>query len=383
MGIAEARTTIRSCRYCFLCRYNCPTFMATKLESVTPRGFALLLMEVDQGRKDWTPESVARFYQCTQCGLCREICEYHWPEDELVRHARESIVAAGAAPANVTGVARELISKVTPTSGALAGFSPPARTWAKPQLLYFAGCQALVERTETVQANLKLLEAAGVEWDMLEEEICCGAALDELGYADEARQAAQRIAERIAARRPDILLTGCTHCLRAFREYYPAWQVELPPGIQILHTSQYFYTLIKSGALHLRRNQVGIQVAYHDPCQLGRKLGIYDEPRQLISAVTGANPLELFHNRELAECCGAGALMHLTQPDVSRWVARLRLERVLESGASTLVTACQDCKTAFLSCQDGVYSHLKIMELSELLSDSVVERMHYETGSGS
>ena len=371
MGIAEARETIRSCRYCFLCRYACPTFQATRLESVTPRGYALLLMEVDQGRKDWTPATVERFYQCTQCGLCRQICEYHWPEDELVQHARQAIVTAGQAPANVVDLVADLIARKNSTAGLKAANGKPEISSPKIRLLYFAGCQALEQRMETVQANLTLLNAAGIEWDMLEEEACCGAALFELGYAQEARTAAQSLAKQITERQPDILLTGCAHCFRAFHEFYPDWEAGLPAGIQVVHTSQFFHTLVNSGRLRLRQDPDGVQAAYHDPCQLGRSMGIYEQPRHLIAAATGTAPLELFHNREVAECCGGGGLMHRTQPEISRQVARARLERVIESGANTLVTACQDCKTAFLNAQEGSSSQVKIVDLSELLSSSL------------
>ena len=371
MGIAEARETIRSCRYCFLCRYACPTFQATKLESVTPRGYALLLMEVDQGRKNWTPATVERFYQCTQCGLCRQICEYHWPEDELVLHARQAIVEAGQTPANVAALAAGLLSTKTGTAGLKVANEKPVPPNSKIRLLYFAGCQALEQRLEIVQANLKLLNVAGIEWDMLEEESCCGAAMFELGYAQEARIAAHHLAMRIAERQPEILLTGCAHCFRAFHEFYPAWDAGLPAGIQVMHTSQFFHTLANSGRLQIRQNSNGIQAAYHDPCQLGRKMGIYEQPRQLIANATGAPPLELFHDREAAECCGGGSLMHRTQPEISRQVALLRLERARETGANTLVTACQDCKTAFLNAQAGQSDKFNIMDLSELLSNSL------------
>jgi glycolate oxidase len=372
MGIAEARETIRSCRYCFLCRYACPTFQAIRLESVTPRGYALLLMEVDQGRKDWTPTSIARFYQCTQCGLCRQICEYHWPEDELVRHARQAIVEAGQVPANVDALTAGLLSVRSRSIGLNAAITPSAQSGEKPRLLYFAGCQAMEQRMEIVQANLKLLNAAGIGWEMLEEESCCGAALFELGYTEEARQAAQNLAVRITERQPGILLTGCAHCFRAFIEFYPVWQAGLPAGIQVLHTSQYFHTLMNSGKLQINQNLYGVHVAYHDPCQLGRKMEVYEQPRQLIAAATGTPTLELFHNRELAECCGGGGLMHLTQPEISRHVALVRLQRAVDSGANTLVTACQNCKTSFLNAQNDQSNQIKIMDLSELLSSSLV-----------
>jgi len=369
MGIEEARETIRSCRYCFLCRYACPTFLASKLESVTPRGYALLLMEVDESRQDWTTEKAARFYDCSQCGLCRQICEYHWPEDELVRHAREAIVASGHAPEAVIRLATGFMERSEPPPGLAGGQSHvPER---KPRLLYFAGCQTLQDHPEIVEANQKLLTACGEDWGMLDEETCCGAPLYDLGYTREAQQAAGRLAERIEKWNPEILLTNCPHCLRSFQEHYPAWQVDLPPGIKIMHTSQYFQARLSDDSLKLKPNADFRHVAYHDACQLGRKMGVYNEPRELIASATGSPPLELYHAREQAECCGAGSVMGLTNPDLAGKIATLRLERAIEAGAETLVSACPNCKSAFTLGNNQLHANLRLLDLSELLLNQI------------
>ena len=35
MGIDHVREVIKNCRFCFMCRHACPTFLATKLDSHT------------------------------------------------------------------------------------------------------------------------------------------------------------------------------------------------------------------------------------------------------------------------------------------------------------------------------------------------------------
>ena len=364
MGIAETRETIRACQFCFMCRYTCPTFMATKLESVTPRGYALMLATVDQGRQGWTGDMVDRFYQCTLCGLCRQDCEYHWPEDELVRHAREDIVASGRAPARVEQAAQAIREN---SSGwdAIKGLPAGVVGKQKPEVLYLAGCQTRQSRPEIAEANARIFQALGIDWGVLEQEGCCGAPLYDLGYTGEARQMAQRLADRIVETRPGLVVTGCSHCYRALVEYYPQWHLALPEGIQVLHTSEYFNRMLAAGRLRLTQQAHGGILSYHDPCQLGRKMGVYDAPRQLIEAACGSPPAELFHSRELAECCGAGSAMLLTDPETALKVARARLDRAVENKTRTLVTACQNCKTALAGANDG---QINILELSEFLA---------------
>ncbi len=67
------------------------------------------------------------------------------------------------------------------------------------------------------------------------------------------------------------------------------------------HTHEFFPSLA-AGKLHA----INRKVTYHDPCIMGRHMGIYDEPRELISSVPGVELVEMYSNREHALCCGAG-----------------------------------------------------------------------------
>ncbi|MDP9148489.1 MAG: (Fe-S)-binding protein, partial [Myxococcota bacterium] len=81
-------------------------------------------------------------------------------------------------------------------------------------------------------------------------------------------------------------------------------------------------------------------VRWHDPCQLGRGLGIYDAPRALLERALGRPPDEFDECRERAVCSGAGGLVPATLPDVARKIADSRLEAHLREGGGRLVTAC-------------------------------------------
>jgi len=359
MGIADARETVRACRYCFMCRFACPTFLATKREAITPRGYALLLMQIDGGKQAWTEDIVSAFYQCSLCGLCRENCEYGWPEDDLVRHARQEIVSAGHAPQAVQAAAATLLENGRPRAD---GVSLPVGK-SGPEVLYLAGCQARLHHPEIVSATAQLLSALGVEWTVLAEESCCGAGLDDLGYPAEAKQKARALAAQIAQVSPRTIVTGCAHCTRSLKAFYPAWGVDLPAGIPVLHTAEYLSQMAAAGRLKLDGRAAAGGLGYHDPCQLGRKMGVYDAPRALIEAATGSAPRELFHSRALAECCGAGAAAFLAEPAVARRVARVRLERAVEAGVTTLVTACQNCKALL---REAAGDEIQVVDLAEL-----------------
>ncbi len=370
MGIQEIRETTESCKHCFMCRHACPTFLATKLDSHTPRGYALLLSEIDHGFQGWSGPIVERFYQCSRCGLCREDCGYHWAEDEVVRNAREEIVAADLPPLSVRRIAASLMSGGSLRGGEPGAWSPASAVVEKKRagVLYFAGCAARESHPEILRAVDKLMGALHADWTVLREEGCCGASLYDLGYTKEAKALAEKLAQKIRALQPKLLVTGCPHCLRALSEFYPAWGISIPRDLAVQHVSQYLETQHGRSLLRVGRAQGLSRVCYHDPCQLGRKKGVFDAPRKLIEAATGSPPLELFHNREKAECCGAGSAMYVTDPSLSRRIADKRIERMREIDSSVVVTACQNCKTSFLGASSNGGPAIRAVDLVELLA---------------
>ena len=357
MGIKDIRETTESCKHCFMCRHACPTFLTTKLDSHTPRGYALLLSEIDHGLQSWTPTIIERFYQCSQCGLCREDCAYHWAEDEVVRNAREEIVAGNLAPERVRQTASSFMADHS------EGWTPTSAAADKKgaEVLYFAGCSTRKSHPEIMQALDRIMRTAGIDWTVMRDEGCCGTPLLELGYTREAETASRALLEKIRALKPKLLLTGCAHCYRALSER----KAQNPP---IVHTSQFLEGQFSKGALKARKRGKLSKLSYHDPCQLGRKMREFDAPRRLIQTVTGSAPLELFHQREKAECCGSGSCMYLTDPQLVRRIARRRLQGLRETDSHVLITACQNCKTGFASAMPLEGFELQVLDVAELVA---------------
>ena len=88
------------------------------------------------------------------------------------------------------------------------------------------------------------------------------------------------------------------------------------------------------------------EMRWHDPCQLGRGLGIYDAPRVVLTRLLGRAPLEFPMRRERAECSGGGGLLPLTMPENSRAIAS---KRVADADGAEIVTACASSVLRFRS----------------------------------
>jgi Fe-S oxidoreductase len=95
-------------------------------------------------------------------------------------------------------------------------------------------------------------------------------------------------------------------------------------------------------------------VTYHDPCDLGRKNGVYDAPRELLSGIPGLELREMEASRENALCCGGGGDVEVSDPSVSREVAGRRMAQVKATGARYVASACQQCRRTL---QEGARLH--------------------------
>jgi Fe-S oxidoreductase len=107
-------------------------------------------------------------------------------------------------------------------------------------------------------------------------------------------------------------------------------------------------------------------VRWHDPCQLGRGLGIYDAPRKVLSRALGRAPDEFERHHEDSRCAGAGGLLPITMPDVAREIAEQRLSDHARSGGGTIVTACASSLRAFQRSGQGMVLDLATVVMRAL-----------------
>ncbi len=356
-----------------MCRHACPVFLTTKLDADSPRGHALLVSKIDDGLSDWTDDTVDKIYRCSQCGLCRELCEFDWGEDLLVQAAREKIIGQDRQPRAVSKLAQMLTDLGASHTGAARGLKglTAASKGHQTDVLYFAGETALYHHPEIVQATGSVLDFLGVNWSLFDRGQTTGIELFELGYRDEAKTAAARLANAIMQIQPRMLVTGCAHAYRAFKETYPQWGIKALKGLQISHTTEFLLERYTSRGLEFKPGPGYPDVAYHDPCQLGRKMGVYDAPRELLTAVTGKPPVELFHNKEQAECCGSGSVMYLTHPELSLKIAKRRMDTVKEEKVGLVVTACPNCKNLLSRAARGRRDGIKVYDLVELIARKI------------
>ena len=119
------------------------------------------------------------------------------------------------------------------------------------------------------------------------------------------------------------------------------------------------------------KNNISGVATYHDPCDLGRNPGVYEEPREIIKSIPGLEFVELPMNRKFSICCGGGGNVEMTDPDLSAQVAQTRLDAIKAVGADTVLTACQQCVRTMETRAKRSKSDLVVKDLTQLVVEAM------------
>jgi Fe-S oxidoreductase len=237
------------------------------------------------------------------------------------------------------------------------------------EAVYHAGCMlSFSPDLWNVPKNaVSLLKTAGVDVGIMSaEESCCGGRAYEIGYSGEFTKYAEHFLETFNSRGVKQVVTSCSDGYSFFRNLYPKIGIEMK--FEVLHTVEYLDCLIKESNLIFTK-ELPMKVAYHDPCHLGRHLGdegVYTPPRNVLQNIPGIELIEMERNRENAWCCGAGAGVSQSNPELALWTANERLKEAMDTGAEALVTACPWCERNFNDAVKEYGADIEIYDIAEV-----------------
>lgn len=166
-----------------------------------------------------------------------------------------------------------------------------------------------------------------------------------LGDTAKARKIAQRFVDEAKALGvKEVIISECGHAYKVMNFLYEAWAKEKLP-FKIRAAVDVMHDYIKEGKIKLKPGSLKEPVTYHDPCQVGRNAGFYEEPRDIVKAAA-ADYREMTPNREKQWCCGGGGgLVAEEEFDKLRQVSgQKKVEQIRKTGAKVLVTPCENCR---------------------------------------
>jgi Fe-S oxidoreductase len=301
-------------------------------------------------------------WDCVTCGACVEACPVLIEHvDKIVGLRRNLVLEDSKFPPELNSAFRGMESVANPwgqpPSARLdwtKGLPFPVRTAAEVQaagaldqleVLYWVGCAAAFDdrNRRVARAVATCLDAAGISFAVLgQEEACTGDPARRMGNEYVFQMLASQNIETLNRYRAGerTIVTACPHCFNSIGNEYG----QLGGSFKIRHHSEYLTDLVSSGRLRIGGDGLPARtVTYHDSCYLARYNGIIAAPREILGAIPGIELREMDNHGRQTFCCGAGGGRMWMEESRGTRINASRTLQVLDTGASTVATACPFC----------------------------------------
>jgi Fe-S oxidoreductase len=393
---------IDTCLHCGMCAEACPFYETTQNEKYAPVYKYRLLRRVYRRElspmrwlyRPFTPDITIEdlrewrhyvFDACTGCARCDMICPMGVNISSLIRIVREGIGAADLMPPRLQKLKVEQVENNT-----IVGIGGDKLREIVDQLandgvdvpLNKDGAEIMLLTTVTelrsfpsaLAANAKILNKAGANWTMFTDAFEAA----NLGYVagDTAalRVALKRIVDKAkACNIKTVLLSETGHGYQVMRWLGPNVMGE-PHPFDVLSMPEFISMEQGEGRLALKQQANGTSVTYHDPCRLGRKGGVMQEPRDILKSM-GFELRETEVSGRENYCCGGGCGEYVlsTGSELRHKVFNLKKHQFDEAGADQVVTACASCRYNLLIGAEKAEWETPITSLVETVAANLAD----------
>ena len=354
----KCKQHVDSCRFCWMCHHICPIGNATGHERSTARARALGISLVNRGAIE-LDEIMDNIYECCTCGACVHDCTTGWDPVMFTKETRLQAALEGKLPdyinnlvANTlnTGNAYGKTELCDDLKAAIKAHS------AKTDTLLYLGVDARYIVCKQAVKAIKVLENAGVDFSVLEDDPASGAQLDFLiGAADETKKQMLTCAKTLDGYKTVVVYDP--NDAKAIKQAYKEYGVDVKA--EVITYTAFLAGLLDEGKL--KANNTGKTVVFQDPYQLSRDLEETEEARKVVSGYAELH--EMLLNR--AETVWAGnILMAQYLPDVISEVSARRLYNVESIGEKAIVTASV---SEYAALKNVKQDKIEILSLEDLI----------------
>ncbi len=335
------------CESCMkMCTDFCCTGNISKSETIKPNARALVTYLHNKGFKKYDRTGIDALYYCTLCEACEAHCKPEVNAPNLIRKARAQIVELELQPE----IIKEFGIRVENTNNTVN--EPHNKRFSQlmdlipeknsGEIVYFIGCISSYREFEIARATLNILKKGNFDFTVIKDEFCCGSPLIATGNVEIANKMIVHNISKLIETGCKTLITSCSACYGTWKEIYPQYLKE-NFSFKVVHIIDFILDNINKFTLKAYPKKV----TYHDPCHLGRKLKIYNAPREILQKIPDLELVEMTLNKNDASCCGAGGGLRVYKPDKSLEIGKTRLDEAIFTQAEVLVSACPLCKNQF------------------------------------
>jgi len=386
----------------------CPAGIEYGWEAFWNAGKIWIARSILSGDLEFTDEVRDVIMPCITCGQCSAQCENKIPTVDIIESLRAALVESGVPMIEKHQLVDRLVKELNNPYG---GKADERFKWAKDAGLgkyinnknakvgYYVGCTASYRQVEVAIATAKIFEQLGIDFTLIEEEVCCGSPFFRVGAVDTAQMLMRKNLE--VFKNLDTVYFSCAGCYRTITIDYPKWMAEdekLP--FKTMHAFELVSKLITEGKIKFKPNKElkGKIVTYHDPCHTGRHFALemeqsiikestnlmfdmrkvnkaidewFEIPRVILRKLeedVGIKFTEMYRIKNNSMCCGAGGGVRAGYPEFSLRTASLRCDEANAVKADILTTECPFCWRN-LSDANEQYNHgMQVMGVLEMIS---------------
>ena len=327
-------------------------------------------------------------FSCSRCGICLDACQLsaaaikdsqsvyilkrirnrNLTDEELFKCALCGRCEQ-ACPVDIDLNDLRITQRIESTRQYNSSYDYLKENTARPaEVIYFAGC--MTHLTPSIKKSmLKIMDFAGIDYLFMDEEKapCCGRPLLLVGQYDAARKLINNNQNMILSSTARQLVVSCPICYKVFKEDY------MLPGMEIKHHSEFILDLIRQDRVPAVMSLD--KIIYHDPCELGRGSGIYDQPRELLRHY--ATLISIREERENSLCCGGSLANIKITMDERDNIRDNTLAEYFKYKPDYLVTSCPLCKKTFSKGRD-----IRVFDIAEIVARSLPDQDHKRAGTG-
>ena len=326
-----AETQIYSCSSCGICIDACPMGIHRKNLKYS----SVYYMRFVRRRNKIKSGAIAD--KCLMCGKCVAACPVGVESCDLKRAFRATVPYKIEQNYNYTEEIN--IPKI------------------KGKVLYYAGC--MTHLTPSIKSSISgILDKAGIEWSFMDQDggLCCGRPLKLAGKTESAQKLIDENKRLIKESGANTLLLSCPICYKVFKEEYGLG------AINVIHHSVFLLNLLKEKRISLEKND--FKYVFHDPCELGRGSGIYEEPRQIIGCMGNLVDAEVQKSESI--CCGGSIGSITLSYEDRKHITDSSLRALNYNHPDVILTACPLCRKTFSS-----QSATRIADISEIVNEQI------------
>lgn len=244
------------------------------------------------------------------------------------------------------------------------------------KIAFYPGCLIDKMFPHIARDVFKILDYHGVGVFMPPGQACCGIPALSSGAKDAYDKLVAMNVEAFTGHEFDYLLTACASCTSTIKELWPKMARDYPQSLRdkidvIAQKTLDVHEFIVD-KLGLKPNnderKKQVKVTYHEPCHLGKSLGVKSQPRDVIRL----NPAYNF--QEMAEadrCCGCGGSFNLQHYNLSAKIGERKRDNIVHSGAQIAATSCPACMMQLADMLSKGHDNIQVRHSIELYAEMI------------